>query len=154
LFSETYEVVDHLNQVTHDRRGTLATFRAVMRVPGLTWRQEPLATLGDALALGRVSVTASGVARGSFDVGPDEGDRIFLVENDSAGCRRRAEVFPSNHLTRAVIRLYERYSDLLAHGLERDRAAATARSVEGMVGKFDVARWAQALAPSVEFVDH
>src|SRR5262249_20745392 len=91
LFSDPYELVDHVNHFSHDRHGTLAFCHELMRVPGLVWRQEPLATLGDSLAVCRMLVTASGVARGSFDIGPYEGNRISLVENDPIGRRRRTE---------------------------------------------------------------
>src|SRR5262249_44645010 len=112
------------------------------------------ATLGDSLALCRVSVSASGVAAGDFDVGPYEGDRIFLVENDSTGCRRRSEVFLSEDLGAAVIRLYERYADLLPAGPPRARAAATARSVAAMPGPMSLDRLSAIFGPDVEFVDH
>src|SRR5262249_49286771 len=45
LIAEGYEVVDHINGVTYDLRGSLATWDALMRVPDLTSRQESLATL-------------------------------------------------------------------------------------------------------------
>src|SRR5262249_78078 len=54
-------------------------------------------------------------------------------------------------LNDAVVRLYERYAELLPAGPERTRAAATARSVAVTAEDFD--RWAATLAPHVEFVD-
>src|SRR5262249_54319305 len=140
--------------VSTDRHATLATCYALMRVPGFTWRQNPLATLGDSLAVCRVLVMASGIATGTFDVGPYEMDRIFLVENDPTGRRRRAEIFGPNQLGAAVIRLYERYADLLPDGLDRDRAAATARSIDGLLAPLDLDRLTTAIAPDLAFVDH
>src|SRR5262249_53545683 len=154
LFSDPYELVDHVNRFSHDRHGTLAFCHGLMRVPGLVWQQEPLATPGDSLAGCRMLVMASGVARGSFDIGPYEGERISLVENDSTGRRRRTEVFGSDHLGAAVIRLYERFSDLLADRLHRDRAAATARAIAALVGSLDLERLAATIARDLAFVDH
>jgi len=53
----------------------------------------------------------------------------------------------------AVVRLYERYAELLPDGPERTRAAATARSFSG-IAAFEVGRWAAAVAPAIEVVDH
>src|SRR5262249_22298941 len=59
----------------------------------------------------------------------------------------------------AVVRLYERYAELLPDGAARARAAATACSVTGLpvrarVEPADVDRYAAVLAPALEFVDH
>src|SRR5207244_7281044 len=70
------------------------------------------------------------------------------------GRRQRAEIFAADRLGDAVVRLYERYADLLPDGPERARAAATARSVAPLRGPFDPDRYASAFAPAVESVDH
>src|SRR5262249_8752672 len=125
--AEGYEVVDHINGVTYDLRGSLATWDALMRVPDLTSRHDSLATLGDSLALFRHTVWASGVARGNFDIGAYEIERIFVVETDSTGRRSRAEAFHAHRLGDAIARLYAWHADLLPDGPARVRAAATAR---------------------------
>src|SRR5262249_51542213 len=102
----------------------------------------------------RVSWGASGLVGGKFDVGAYETDGIYFIEVDAHGRRLRTERFLIERLGDAVARLYERYADLLPEGPARTRAAATARSVAAMVGPFEAARWAPALAPDLEFVDN
>src|SRR5262249_23666085 len=53
-----------------------------------------------------------------------------------------------------VARLYERYAELLPAGPERDRAAATARSVAALPGPIDLDRIVRAFAPAVQVIDH
>ena len=123
------------------------TWRALLRAQDGTYRHEPLATLGDSLALCRVSTSASGAAGKKFDVGAYEIETIILIEVDAQGRRRWTEVFAADRLGDAVVRLYERYAELLPDGPERDRAAATARSVATLLGPLDLDRWATAFAP-------
>ena len=85
---------------------------------------------------------------------PTSSEQLILIEVDAQGRRRRHEVFASDRLGDAVVRLYERYAELLPDGPERARAAATARSVAAMLGPFDLDRCATVLAPAVEAVDH
>src|SRR5262249_49705971 len=115
---------------------------------------EPLVTLGDSIALCRQWTSASGFAGKKFDVGAWEREAVILVEVDAEGRRRATEVFAPNHLGAAVARLCARYAELLPDGPARTRAAATARSVAAMTGPFDLDRYATAMGPSLEFVDH
>src|SRR5262249_3263964 len=154
LFSEAFGVVDHINGVSHDLQGTLAAWHSLMGVPSLTAREEPVATLGDVLAVVRLSLSADGVTRGKFDVGPYEAEQIRLVENDAHGRRRRGEYFHCHRLGDAVARLYARYAEELPDGIARTRAAATARSIAPWVGPLDLERVANAIAPDLAFVDH
>src|SRR5262249_3170756 len=91
---------------------------------------------------------------GRFDVEAYEDERIYVVETDSTGRRSRVEVFHAHGLGDAIARLYAWHADLLPDGPARARAAATARSAAAMVGPVDVARWAPALAPALEFADN
>src|SRR5262249_53677585 len=100
-----------------------------------------------------MSMSASGLVGRTFDVGPYEREEIHLIEVDAQGRRRWGEVFAVNHLGDAVARLYERYAELLPNGPARTRAAAIARSVVVMLRPFDD-RYAEALAPGIESVDH
>src|SRR5262249_43332456 len=113
------------------------------------------ATLGDSLALFCESTSASGFVGRTFDVGAYEKTQIVLVEVDPQGRNRRREVFATGQLGHAVVRLYERYAELLPDGPARARAAATARAAAAlMVGPYDPDRHATACAPAVEVVDH
>ncbi|MGH7895064.1 MAG: nuclear transport factor 2 family protein, partial [Candidatus Binatia bacterium] len=154
LFADSVEVMDHAFGTTWDRQGALFSIRSLLGARDPTSRHEPLATLGDSLALCRWSTSAIAFAGGKFDVGPYERDEIALVEVDAEGRRRGIDLFPTARLGDAVARLYERYTHLLPDGPCRTRAAATARSVAALLGPFDLARYAPALAPAMEFVDH
>ncbi|MBI3768726.1 MAG: nuclear transport factor 2 family protein [Deltaproteobacteria bacterium] len=154
LVTDDYEAVHHPTGLTYDRRGALANWRAGLRGKDLTFAYEPLATLGDALALCRSSWSASGASGGKFDVGPYEHETIVLIEVDTQGRRRWAEHFAGDHLGDAVARLYERYAELLPDGPTRTRAAATARSIAPLTATVDLDRLAAAFAPAIEVVDH
>src|SRR5262249_2359903 len=78
----------------------------------------------------------------------------ILIEVDAQGQRRRTELFAVDRLGDAVARLYERYAQLLPDGPERERAAATARSVATLEGPVKVDRWATAIARGAETADH
>src|SRR5262249_17475495 len=127
LIAEGIETIDHSTGVTYGREGVFATWRISLDARDFAYRSEPLATLGDSLALCRHSLSASGVAGREFDVGAYESERIGLIEVDTEGRRRWTEIFASNKLGTAIARLYERYAELLPDGPERARAATTAR---------------------------
>src|SRR5206468_3563951 len=154
LTADVCEVVDHTTGVTYDRQGSLTTWRSLLSARDPTWRQELLATLGDSLALFRLRMSASGFAGATFDVGAYEREGIALIEVDAQGRRARTEVFAADRLGDAVVRLYERYAEMLPDGPARARAAATARSVATILGSFDPDRLATAYAPGIESVDH
>ena len=59
----------HTGAARVDRRGSIFSYRSLLSAQNPTLRHEPLAILGDALALCRVSTSASGYATGEFDVG-------------------------------------------------------------------------------------
>jgi class 3 adenylate cyclase len=154
LFAEDAEVVDHTTGATYGRSGTLDHFRRQRRIQDLAYRQEPLATLGDSLALCRLSVSGSGAAGRTWDVGAFEFDNFQLVEVDAQGRRRRLELFAADRLGDAVARLYERHAELLPDGPERTRAIATARSVAPVRERFDPDRYAAVFASDIAAVDH
>src|SRR5262249_17475124 len=155
LFAEDEEVVEHTTGATYGRSGSLSFLRRqLVGTQGLTRRTEPLATLGDSLAVCRMSVSGSGAGGRTFDVGAFDMDNVCLFEVDPQGRRRRSEVYAAERLGDAVARLYERYAELLPDGPERARAAATARSVAIELGPFDLDRHAKALSPAMECVDH
>src|SRR5262249_42543686 len=115
---------------------------------------EPIATLGASLALCRQRLGASATSGTRFDVGGYEMEFLVLVEVGPDGLNTRDVWFAPDRLGDAVVRLYERYAELLPDGPERDRAAATARSVATYQGPIDVERLAKVYAPDIEFIDH
>src|SRR5262249_49406810 len=132
LIAEDSELIEHTTGATYDRHGELSSFRALLACEDPAFRQEPLATLGDSLALCRWSRSATGLRGGALDVGAFEMQEMLLIEVDALGRHLRGEIFASDRLGDAVARLYERYADLLPDGPARVRAAATARSVAAM----------------------
>src|SRR5262249_23056463 len=132
----------------------LSSLRLLLSAHDPTSRTDLLATLGDSLALGRWSMSASGFADGTLDVGPFDVEQIALTEVDAHGRRRWAELFATDRLGDAVVRFYERYAELLPDGPARSRAGATARSVAAMLGPIDPDRIATGYAPAIEAVDH
>src|SRR5262249_645634 len=130
-------------------------WRATIEAPDGELAFEPLATLGDALALFRQRVSASAATGKKFDFGPYEVELFALLEVDGEGRRRLTEVFAIERLGDAVARLYQRYAEILPDGPVRARAAATARSVAAVLNRLrDPDVYATVLAPAVEFIDH
>jgi ketosteroid isomerase-like protein len=117
-------------------------------------RYEPLASLGDSLALFHESISASAVKGGELDVGGYEHASVQLLEADAAGRMLRSEAFTVDRLGEAIVRLYERYAELLPEGPTRARAAARARSFATQLVRLASERYANTLAPDVECVDH
>jgi hypothetical protein len=153
LLSDQAEAIEHPTGAVYDRRGLLFSYRSGFGARDFSYRLEPLATLGESLALCRESLSAGGYLARTVDVGTYDRERIDLVEVDAQGRRTRAEHFAADRLGDAVVRLYERHAERLSEGPERARAAATARSVGLLDQIADPERWATALAPNVEFVD-
>ena len=153
LHEPGFESLHHPTEATFDREATVAALRWMVR-SGASFRLEPLATLGDALALfhQRVSSPASGNPR--FEVGAYELEFFGIHEAEEAGRARRTEAFAVERLGDAIARLYARYAERLPEDPERERATATAQAVAAILGPFDVARYRTAIQPNVEFVDH
>ncbi|HJQ83831.1 MAG TPA: AAA family ATPase, partial [Candidatus Binatia bacterium] len=156
LLGDEYSVVHHWSGTTYDRELSLADMRAVFRTADdLACAHEPLATLGDSLALFRRSVSATGVRGGDLSIGATAYDNVIVIELDRQGLLGCNEVFAENRLGDATARLYERYAGLLPDGPARTRAAATARSVATVLAlPRDADRYAKAIAADIAFVDH
>ena len=155
LLADVVEVVHHPTGVVYDRSGALDAWYALLGATDVTFTHEPVATLGDALALFRTAVSFSALPDNDVGlVGAASWDEVILIEVDARGQRRRAEFFAHDRLGNAVTRLYERYGDLLAEGPARTRAAATAYAVAALLGPFDLEHYATAITPEVDFVDH
>jgi hypothetical protein len=155
LFADEPEVIDHISHVAFDRQGMLGSWRVLLNAEHPAVTHEMLATLGDPLALCRISKGASGFTGRKFDVGAYEQVDITLIEVDAQGRGRRWVRFAADRLGDAVVRLYERHAELLPAGPARTRAAATARSVaQWLLGPYNADSYARVLAPDVESVDH
>src|SRR5262245_28219137 len=153
MYADESEVIDHPTGATYGRQGALS-LRTLLKAENPTLAREMLATLGDSLALWRQRMSARGFAGGRFDVGPYEREDLILCDVDAQGRHRRSEIFAPDHLGDAVVRLYERYAELLPNGPARDHAAAIARSVAAIPGPAELDRLAGTLAPTIELVDH
>jgi len=145
--------VHHPTGTTYDRKGAIGRLHAALRAEDPALVNEPLATLGDSLALCRQSMTASGSAGRLFDIGAYEIENLNLIEVDAHGRRRRLDTYAVSRTGEAIARLYERYAELLPGGPKRTRAEVAARSIAILLAPFDLARVAESLAPEVEFVD-
>src|SRR5262249_45304896 len=135
------------------RPGVLATYLALVSAQQPRIEQEELATLGARLTLIRAITSASGFSGRTMDVGPYEREEIFLIEVDDQGRRCRIEIFAPHQLGEAVVRMYERYAEILPEGPERTHAASIARSMATNVGPLDLERYAECLAPDVDVFD-
>ena len=150
LFCGVTAVVEHATGATFGGEALMVT--RLLEAKDAALRQECLATLGDSLALLRSSMTFSGLREGDGDFGAVQRDELVLVEVGADGRHRRIELFASDRLRDAILRLYERHAELLPEGPARERAAATARSMDRWLRRSP--DFVDALAPSVEFVDH
>ena len=139
-----------------DREQTLAWWRLFLEDRDSDFRLEPIATLGDSLALCANPRTGSGSGLGSFDVAAYETTELALVEADAEARLVRVESFAEGRLRDAVIRLYERYAERLPEGPARTQAATAARTVAVMESLTHTSLDAvtAVLAPDVAFTDH
>src|SRR5262249_15357255 len=87
-------------------------------------------------------------------IGAVDKEAIVLIEADTPAQHSRVEEFAANRLGDAVIRLYERYAELLPEGPARDRAAAAARAMEAFVGPLHIDRSDAVFARDLEFHDY
>lgn len=155
--SPDIEVVHHATGATYGRQGMLATWRSMFRAASMERRQEEIATLGEDLAVGRHVITLEGLAEKHVSAfGSVEIDEVVLSEVDATGRIRCFELFPSDRLGGALIRMYERYAER-----QEDADAGAARRARGMAralsvseGPIDVDGITAATSESIEVVDH
>src|SRR5262245_27537253 len=102
VFADEHEAVHHPTGSVLDRQGILASYRGLLHAEHPTSRRELLATLGDSLALCRQVMSASRFAGATFDVGAYERDELAVIQVDSNGRLRWAEVFTDDRLGNAV----------------------------------------------------
>src|SRR4029453_17413965 len=148
LLGET-QALDHVSGRWYGTDSLLENFRwTIERSAGLAFSNEPIAVLGPSLALARWRESGTKVAGDDLPIGPFELEGTVLVEADSEARSTHVEIFSAHHLGNAVARLYGRHAELLPEGPERDRAAATARSIAALEDSVDVDRWATAISPA------
>jgi class 3 adenylate cyclase/tetratricopeptide (TPR) repeat protein len=155
LHAERLRVVHHVTGTVLDRQGTLDWWRAYLGDRDVSFTVEPLAVLGDALALSQLSWSGSTSDDPLLDVGAFESTELDLVEVDAEGRAVQIAVFAPDRLGDAVGRLYERYAELLPEGPGRERAALRARATMAMrllPGQLEP--FAAVLSADVEAVDH
>jgi ketosteroid isomerase-like protein len=153
VFADDAELTDHRVAATYDRQGALRTWRSFIRMQG-AYRHEPLASLGEALALCRQWTSGSEASTPTFDVGAREAETLILIEVDAHGRRRRSEIFAADRLLDAVGRLYARYAELLPKGPERAGAAAVAQ-ITPLIALVDPdVALATTIAADAELADH
>ncbi len=153
LLADHVEVVHHPTGLTYDGAAALDNMSTLLGdAVGVTYGHTPLATLGDTLALLKLTCEISGTRTG--DYGASVFDRFVLVEVDDAGRRSGGEHFAEDHLGDAVARFYQRYADLLPEGPARARAAAIARAIPTIMKPLEPDSGHAVLAPSLDVVDH
>ena len=152
-FADGATGLHHPTGAAYQERESRRSYEIMLATEALRFEHEPLATLGDSLALclGHVSFDATANPVGSF--GASNMDSILFVEVDGRGQRVLTEFFATDRLGDAVARLYGRYAELLPGGPERLRATATARSVAALTALFDPAALGAILAPDAEYAD-
>jgi hypothetical protein len=154
IHTDDAQIVDHTTGTELDRQAIVDSWRALLRAEDPVHDSEPLATLGDSLALCRLTATASGFMSDTVDVGPYHHEEIDLIEADAQQRCRRADLFGTGQLGDAIKALYERHAELLPEGPERERAAATARSVAVVLEPPQPETIGEVLALHVAYTDH
>ena len=115
---------------------------------------ETLATLGESLGLFRMLAHGTGASDDFASFGAFEIDNVVLIEVGAEGRQQWIEFFAPDRLGDAIDRLYERFAAQLPEGAARTRATTAARSLAAALERYDVERFATALAPTVVGVDH
>lgn len=154
LSSADYTETDHRLGVTYGYDEMLETTRRFARLDDAEFHQQPIATLGESLAVVRRRWGGSSRGGHRFDVGVFENEAVSVLEADGRGLLCRQEVFSPDHLSKALSCLYRWHSESLPEGPARDRAAATSRAVGALIGAFEAERVAAACSPDVEVHDH
>ena len=154
VFAEHAEIVHHPTGAVYDEQGSLSNWRSLFQASDLRFATEALATVGDSLALCRTRMSFAEIvsAEANF-IGATAKDDYILIEVDARGRRTRAEFFAADRLGDAVVRMYERYAEILPPGPARERAAISARAATALLHPFD-ADYSTVLARDLVFADH
>ncbi len=144
----------HPTATEYEDRASLDDARVLLSDENLIFAHEPLATLGESLALCRVHLSTGAPAAFGGTMGPADFGNLAVLEVDAQGRRVRTEFFALDRQADAVARLYERYADLLSDETARARAARTARAIAVWMRPVEVGSIRSIIAPGVEFRDH
>ncbi|MFI5315366.1 MAG: AAA family ATPase, partial [Myxococcota bacterium] len=151
--SDSWQGVHHASGAVYAWARALPDIQSLLQTERATLVHEPLASLGDSLALARRSLIAPELSLDAVTpFGSIERDDFVVSEVDAKGLASRAEFI--DRLDDGIVRLYARYAERLLEGPERVRAAATARSLAACIGPLDLEAYRAALAPGFEFADH
>src|SRR5262249_20526393 len=108
VYAETVVVVDHPTRTTYDRDGLTGIFRSALRAERVSWSTEPIATLGDSLALSHWRSSFAGMPEHTIaSWGEVAFDAYVCVQVDADGRAIRVEHFAGDRLGEAIVRLYE-----------------------------------------------
>jgi class 3 adenylate cyclase len=149
-----YREIDHTTGSEITRDAAITSVERLFRSRDPRYALEPLATLGERLVLLRRRTGSSGETRGRYDVGAYENEAIQLFEFDPGGLCCGSEVFATNRLGDAVVRLYERHAEQLPEGPARARAAEIARTLATWNGPIDLDAVVAATDPVYRNIDH
>ncbi len=157
LYRRDVEIVDHQFGITYGYDAIVERVRVIIEESTESaFAHEPLAALGDSLALCRMRSTATGSTVHGIPVGATEVPYLLLIEADEQGSARNIEIFGDDKLADARVRLYQRYAERMPEGAERTRALAVAHSLTTLRSSegADPDRLAPVLAPDFEGIDH
>ncbi len=147
-------IVHHPTGRPYGRDEILTAFTTLFAASDLIHTHVVLATLGDSLALIRLTVSASETSIAALETGAGEFEALLLSEVDARGQLLRGELFASECLGEAVTQLYARCAEQLPDGPARTRGAAIARAVATFLGPLNLDDVAAVITPDLTFVDH
>jgi class 3 adenylate cyclase/tetratricopeptide (TPR) repeat protein len=150
--AEGTQQVHHPTGSVYEERVRRA-YEMLLDAEGRRFEHEPIATLGDALALCRTTRYIESSRYEDTVVGATDHSSVALLEVDGDGLRTRTEFFALDRTSDAVARLYERRAEQLPPGAERVRAETTARVVTALLGPYDLAHCAAVLHDDVVGID-
>ncbi|MCU0670948.1 MAG: nuclear transport factor 2 family protein, partial [Myxococcota bacterium] len=153
-FDTSLAVIAHPTGASYGRDGHLRSLLRLAQSRDPVLHFEPIATLGERLVLAHRRVAASGATSARYDVGAYEREEFILTEAGASGRAIAIEIFASDRLSDAVVRLYERWAAQLPEGAERACGEAIARAVAALNGPTDPDRLAATYAPDLKVVDH
>ncbi len=153
-YADDYAEIHHPTGATFDADASVASGERLFRSRDPFLEVTPVATLGSSLALVRRRSGAHGSAGERYDVGAYDNDVFDVFETDGQGRLRRAEVFATERLGDAIVRLYEWYAEAVRDGPLHSRIAQTARSARAWQTPFDLAVFRPVLDAHIEAIDH